>query len=105
MWGMSEDQRTMVELTQFSPDPSKPIEDGSIDVSNLSKEDQEFYRVYGRLPNSAAKVKRAEANKNQFDSADYFMEAENAKKAVLAGGNVRQKSLPPHMRKQMKYYS
>ena len=91
----------MVELTVGDEGDKQPnLVEQQIDLSNLSEADQEFYRKYGRLPNSAALMKRREVNKNQFDSADYFMAAEKAKSGQ-SGEKAPPKSLPPHMRKKV----
>mmetsp|Transcript_6893 Transcript_6893/g.10432 ORF Transcript_6893/g.10432 Transcript_6893/m.10432 type:complete len:100 (-) Transcript_6893:163-462(-) len=95
-----ENTPTMVELTgdEEKPAPTQK-KAGEIDVSALSPEDQEFYKKYGRLPNKH--VKR-EKQKQCFDSADYFMAAEQATKGP-GGGAAGQKprpnkKLPPHLR-------
>jgi predicted acetyltransferase len=81
-------------MSEETPKDDKPKD---FDVSSLSPADQEFYRRYGRLPDSAALLKRREGNKKQFDSADYFMEAEKAK--TEGSGSARPKKVPPHLRK------
>lgn len=75
-----------------------------IDISTLSPQDQEFYRMYKRLPPAnkrGVQMRGIGDNKKVFDSADYFMEAEKVKKdSDGATGAPPKNKLPPHMRKK-----
>jgi hypothetical protein len=98
------ESQTMVELTPGEePSPqlkAKEKAPSEIDLSTLSPQDREFYEKYGRLPNTAALKLQKEVHRKQFDSAEYFMQAEKAKAGAAAGGPPP-KNLPPHMRKKV----
>mmetsp|Transcript_15267 Transcript_15267/g.38857 ORF Transcript_15267/g.38857 Transcript_15267/m.38857 type:complete len:100 (-) Transcript_15267:1778-2077(-) len=87
-----------------------PIADKpEVDLEKLSPEEREHFEKYGKLPNKKALLRRRVANNRKtFDSADYFLAAEQAKddgKPRSPGGPrpvpahlAKKTGLPPHMR-------